>query len=139
MRVIARPLAERETDTELLGLSVSIATAAALMAWRALHVPWPICLFHALTGHPCPTCGATRAAIAFFRGDLLTAWDWNPLALASYFAVLVFDIYALAVLITGTRRLRIVQVRPAEKKFLRGAIVAVVFANWLYLVINLPR
>src|SRR6478736_3994396 len=68
MQIVRRPLAPSETNHELLWLSVSSGGLALAASWFALKLPWPICLFHALTGHPCLTCGATRSAVAFFRG-----------------------------------------------------------------------
>ncbi len=135
MRLIARPLAPGETNAELLGLTISSGAAAAFALWHALHLPWPVCAFHIVTGQPCPTCGATRAAIALLHGDLPAAWNWNPLALLAYGAVVLFDGYVLVVMATGAKRLRIVQVRPGEKKFLRASLVAVVLCNWVYLLI----
>ncbi len=37
------------------------------------------CLIKEFIGIPCPTCGMTRAYLAFFRGDILNAFYNNPL------------------------------------------------------------
>jgi Protein of unknown function (DUF2752) len=135
MRLICRPLAPRETDAELLWLTISIGAVALAALWRALHLPWSTCLFHVITRHPCPSCGATRAAIGFLHGNFAAAWNWNPLAVMTYCAIAMLNLYALVVLITGARRLRIVQVRPAEKKFLRATTIVVILGNWVYLLL----
>jgi hypothetical protein len=135
MQLTRRPLAPGETDHEFIWLLVCTGAFLFGASWIALKLPWPICLFHALTGHPCATCGATRAAIALFHGRFLAAWKWNPLAFVSYCALVLFNLYALTVLVTRGKRWRIVCVTPAEKKFLRGCLVALVLANWTYLLI----
>jgi hypothetical protein len=37
------------------------------------------CLVKHVTGMPCPTCGATRAALAFIQGDVGAAFLLNPI------------------------------------------------------------
>ncbi|MGE0432531.1 MAG: DUF2752 domain-containing protein [Planctomycetota bacterium] len=51
------------------------------------------CVFHDATGMPCPTCGSTRALLALWRGDLLTALRYNPVGslVAAVFAA--FAVY----------------------------------------------
>ena len=39
----------------------------------------PPCPLYALTGILCPGCGSTRATHALLNGDLITAFDFNPL------------------------------------------------------------
>jgi Protein of unknown function (DUF2752) len=138
MQIARRPLAPGETDYELIWLSVSLGGLALAASWFALRLPWPVCLFHTITGHPCATCGATRSAIAFFHGDLFHAWKWNPLAFLAYCSLSIFDVYAFFTLIMRTPRLRIVQLGDHEKKFLRIAIIAVFAVNWIYLLIASP-
>ena len=133
MQIVLRPLAPREVDHELLWLSISLGGLLLAAAWFSIGLPWPVCWFHQLTGHPCATCGATRAAFAFFHGNLLGAIRWNPLAFAIYCGVAAFDAYAFAVLVTRARRFR-VSFGAAEKKFLRGSAVAVLLLNWAYLL-----
>src|SRR4030088_1376904 len=109
MQLSRRPIAPGELDHELLWLSVSLGALAAAALWFALHLPWPICLFHALTGHPCATCGATRSAIAFFHGHFFDSWKWNPLAFLAYCSLSIFNIYAFLVFVMRWPRLRLAQ------------------------------
>jgi hypothetical protein len=133
MQIVRRWHASDEPDLEWLGLSVSLTGFLAAAAWLTLGLPWPVCWFHQLTGHPCATCGATRAAVAFLHGDLLGALRWNPLAFAIYCGISVFDAYAFAVLATRGRRLR-VSFSEAEKKILGGSAIAILLLNWAYLL-----
>ncbi len=136
MRLICRPLAPEETDHERLWFGVSTGAFALAAVWLALNLPWPTCAFHQITGHPCPTCGATRAAIALFHGNIFAAWHWNPLALAFYGLLAVCNVYALTAISAGAPRLRIVQVAPAEKRFWLGLAAALALVNWGYLLMT---
>lgn len=137
MRLVARPLAPNESDNELVFLCASLGVFGAAVLWFALRLPWPICLFHALTGHPCLTCGATRSAIALSHGNLLAAWKWNPLVFVSYVTMSIFDAYALFAIVARARRLRFV-ISPREKTFIRYSFLALMVANWIYLLIANP-
>ena len=64
-------------------LGASILAATALVA-----VPHALpaiarwtdagCLFHGLTGLPCPGCGITTSLLALARGDAQASWAANP-------------------------------------------------------------
>ena len=138
MRIVCRPLAPRETDHELIWLSISLGGVALAAIWFALRLPWPRCLFLTITGHPCLTCGATRCAIAFFHLNFTTAWKWNPLFFIFLCGLSIFDAYAFVVLVARARRLRLTQFSLAEKKFFRIAAIVLLLANWIYLL-SRPR
>jgi hypothetical protein len=138
MRLCRRPLAPGELDHELLWLSVSLSSLGLAAAWLSLGLPWPQCIFHTITHHPCATCGATRSAMAFFHAQFLTAWKWNPLAFVAYCGLSIFNAYALVVLLARGPRLRVVQLTRMEKGFIRGSIVTLFAINWIYLLIANP-
>ncbi|SRR6266404_3572898 len=134
MQICWRPVAPHETNYELLWFSISAAAVASAAIWLALDLPWPHCVFLALTGHPCLTCGATRAAIQLFHGRFAAALGWNPLAFVSLCGVILFDIYAAIVLVTRAPRLRIGHITPVEKTILRAAVITALTLNWIYLL-----
>jgi Protein of unknown function (DUF2752) len=138
MQICWRRVAFRETDHELLWLSVSLTSLAAAAAWFALRLPWPQCVFHALTGHPCVTCGATRSALQFFHGHFFDALQWNPLVFVVLCGVSIFDAYAAIVLLMHAPRLRIAHITAVEKNFVRILLVALLALNWIYLLISNP-
>src|SRR5438552_5124417 len=138
MDIVRRPLDPDETNHELLWLTVSSGGLSLTATWLALKLPWPICLFHALTGHPCLTCGATRSAVAFFHAHFLVAFQSNPLAFLFYCALSLFNVYALAVNVMHWPRLRILRLTASEKKFIRGSIIALFALNWVYLLAANP-
>jgi hypothetical protein len=134
VRLSRRCLHPGELDHELIWFSVSLSSLAMAALWFALHLPWPRCVFHELTGLPCLTCGATRAAMQFFHGNFRVALKWNPLAFAGLCAVSVFDLYAAIVLATHAPRWRIVYLTTFEKRFARMLVVALSLLNWVYLL-----
>jgi hypothetical protein len=138
MQLQWRKPAPHELDHELLWLTVSLGAGLALAAWFAAQLPTPHCVFHSLTGLPCLTCGATRAAIQFFHGHFGASFLFNPLAFLAYCGLIVFDLYALRVLITRALRLRLVNFSRTEKSFIRYAALLLLAGNWLYLLIARP-
>jgi len=133
MRVELRRLRAGEVDQELIWLVVSVSAAAAGIAWLALHLPWPACTFRSLTGLPCLTCGAARSASAFLHGDLGSAWKLNPLIFFGICGIILFDVYAIGVLSSGARRVRVVFPKRMRKITLT-LTGAVGLLNWLYLL-----
>ena len=132
MRIYRRPLAPREIDHELVWLSVTIGAAVLVVFWRSAGLPWPQCIFHHVTGEPCLTCGATRAAIALFHGNFPAAFALNPLATFAMLAAIALNVYAVIALVCQAGRLRFLM--SARAKFvLRMAVVVAMTANWIYL------
>jgi Protein of unknown function (DUF2752) len=134
MQLCIRRLAPREIDHELVWLSASLASLGMAVAWFTLSLPWPVCIFHELTGLPCVTCGMTRCAIQFFHGDFLAALKWNPLVFTALCGVMAFDLYAFAILATGAPRLRISFSTQTAKIFVRVFVISVFVLNWIYLL-----
>jgi len=134
MQLTRLRLAPNELDHEVIWLTVSLGSLALAAGWFALRLPWPHCAFLAVTGHPCVTCGATRSAIAFFHFDFWSAWKWNPLVFTVLCGLSIFDVYAFAVLVVRTPRLRIGQFTLAEKRFMRVVAVILLLSNWIYLL-----
>ncbi len=73
------------------------AAAAILLLLGALAIfpplqkssfDFPGCVFHKMTGLPCPLCGGTRAASALLHGDVQRAFHLNPLSLIAVAALL---------------------------------------------------
>src|SRR2546429_7545052 len=118
MQILRRPLAPGETNHELLWLTVSSGGLALAATWLALKLPWPICLFHALTGHPCLTCGATRSAVAFFFAHFFGGLQWDPLAFLFFFAVLILHPYSLALIVTRAPPVGIKGLNPGGRKII---------------------
>ncbi|HEX7880368.1 MAG TPA: DUF2752 domain-containing protein [Candidatus Eisenbacteria bacterium] len=68
----------------------------------------PPCLFKAVAGLPCPSCGLTRSGLAMGQGDWVAAFRFHPLGP-------LFVVEALAVgVFLAVRRSRGMSLKPAQ-------------------------
>ena len=134
MQLYRHQITAQEIDHELIWLLVSLGTLLGFALWLAARLPMPPCVFHTLTGLPCITCGATRSAFQFLHGHFVASLVFNPLAFITFCSVTIFDLYAVAVLITRAPRFRLINFTDAEKLLVRGGGIALLAGNWLYLL-----
>jgi hypothetical protein len=132
--VTARPLAPGETDFEPWFLFGSVTFGVGCLVWLTLRLPWPVCWFRHSLGVPCPTCGATRSALALAHGNIGLALHTNPLMCLVYLGVLFFDLYALIVVVWRMNRLRLERIPLQVQRVLRVIVVILVIGNWVYLL-----
>jgi hypothetical protein len=107
--------------------------AAALVALSPLAprvaAALPACPFKLLTGLPCPTCGATRAALALARFDLAAAFAVSPLAAGGW------TLLVAGGLVAGVASLARVELHePSLPRPFRWFLLAALLANWAYLI-----
>jgi hypothetical protein len=111
------------------GLSVLGAAYTLPVFWSRGVSPIPPCLFHQITGQPCPMCGATRGFVAMAHGDFGRAVYLYPLAPLLFAAMLIGIAYGGWVLVTG-RHIRLgLSVRAQQNIGL--VLLALFAANWL--------
>ena len=106
---------------------------AAVLLLHLDRLPFPVCLFKQMTGLPCLSCGGTRAVGQLVRLHLETALSLNPLVTLLAAVVLVWGAVDAALLPSG-RALGLV-LSPAAARAARVAAVALLIANWVYLVV----
>lgn len=115
---------------------LALALTLALVALRRLDpAAWlPACLFRALTGWPCPTCGGTRCLIALAALDWKRAFLLNPLVTLAAWAIPVAALLGIAEWVLRRPLLPPERLcRQARAPLLLAGLVA---ANWLYLLLR---
>lgn len=112
----------------VVGVWGGLVVVAAWIEARTGRIP-ETCVFHALTGRPCPTCGSTRALQAFLGGRLLEALAWNPL-------VVVVGGFACVWLLIRTTSARgpVLELSPRERRISLGLGALAVALNWAWLL-----
>jgi hypothetical protein len=88
---------------------------------------FPLCPFRTLTGFRCPGCGTTRALHQLLHGNLLAAFELNPLLLLALPVVGILLILYTRSAITGRPMPQIV----LPRKF-AWALYVVVFGFWVF-------
>jgi hypothetical protein len=121
------------TPLGLVFLACGVVIALAVGVLHLDHLPVAFCAFKAITGLPCLTCGTTRAFGQLFRLDLPGALAMNPLSASVALAMVPWGVADLA-LLPRDRALSL-KVSPRVAPFLRVAAIAVVAANWAYLIV----
>jgi hypothetical protein len=124
----------REIDHEALWSAVIVASAvSAAVVLHLAGLPPIGCVFKALSGLPCLTCGFGRGLLSLSHGDVLSAARWNPLVPLGAAAAAAYVTYAAFALLAGSKRLR-ARVTGREALVLRWAVVAVCAVIWGFLI-----
>lgn len=127
--------AGRGSDGRQIGLLWGLVALAlvAMSPWAAQVVDSaPACPVKSISGLPCPTCGASRAAAALAGFDPVSALRLNPLVAVAWMVLVIGGLAALVWSIGG-RALPRLPVRLSQSERLAGATLLA--ANWLYLVV----
>jgi hypothetical protein len=88
---------------------------------------FPVCPFRALTGFTCPGCGTTRGLHKLFHGDVIGAFQLNPLMLV-LFPILL---YVLIRYTSATMRGRSINMNQLDAKYI-WVLFAVVLSFWIF-------
>ena len=135
MRFQWRPPIPGGRDPELIWGSILAASALIAAIWLKLGLPTPLCPLHALSGIPCPTCGATRAVAALLHGEIARAIILNPLMAALLLGAALYVCYAAVVVLGRLPRLRWEPLTKTEANLARFAAMVLLATNWMYLLL----
>ncbi len=94
----------------------------------------PTCVFKALTGIPCPTCGSTRSLVLLSHGHIVPALFMNPLIGACGLAGILLFFIDLITLFLGLPKISIF-VPQSGKDRMRFYMLFLIVANWSYLIL----
>ena len=68
------------------------------------------------------------------HGDIGLAFRTNPMMCLLYLGIILFDLYAVTVLLFRTKRLRLERIPLQVQCTLRVIVVSLVIGNWIYLL-----
>jgi hypothetical protein len=134
LTVTLRQLTPAEIDHELIWGGIAVLVLGVARWFPFAVFPPPRCPLKMLTGYPCCTCGLTRSLLAFAHGEVVAAFTWNPLVALCALGSVVYALYAAIVLVFGLPRVRWSLTAFWERVVVRLLAVAVIVANWAYLV-----
>ena len=89
-----------------------------------------LCHFKRVAGVACPTCGLTRGVTTMLDGDVAGGLRYNPFVLGV--GLVFLAVMAVRLLLARTPRL---ELSVTEKRIAWGALAALFFANWAYVIV----
>jgi len=93
----------------------------------------PPCMFHLITGVPCPACGATRTGVMLSHFQIADAFMQNPLFFVLFVALVMWGINSMVGLLIGKNAT--ITLYQSERKIMRWILIFAIPLNWLYLIL----
>lgn len=59
------------------------------------------CVFHRITGIPCPFCGGTRSVVKATEGQWRDSWEWSPLGIFLVVGGTIISLWLAICAVTG--------------------------------------
>jgi hypothetical protein len=114
------------------GKAGQASVIAALLGVAALTnpthpLPFEVCVFHKLTGLPCPTCGMTRAVCHAVHGHWAQSVAWHPAGILLAAGLAGWMLWAAAEAWRGQPIAEVLRGRLARALVLTGVTVSGVF------------
>ena len=113
----------------LVAIWVALGSAVVCLSTQ-LHKPVQLCLFRALTGLPCLTCGTTRSVMSLLQGRFVQAWLYNPMMFSG---MVMFFVATLARIVLG-RSVR-VHLNEPQRTLVWIAAAILLLSNWAYVIL----
>jgi hypothetical protein len=94
-----------------------------------------LCLVHAATGYPCPSCGTTRSVVFLLKGDPTAAIQTNPIGFLALAALLLLPLLLVYDVIRS--RQLVVHLYQLAERWLRKPLFAsfsilLILLNWIW-------
>ena len=121
-----------ETAKRQMMAALLWATLAAGAVYLYLFEPgksgfFPACPFRMLTGFNCPGCGSTRGLHRLLHGDVVAAFEFNPLLIIS----LPFLLYALTRYTNAALRGQPLNWNRLNARYI-STLIVVIISFWIF-------
>src|SRR5882762_2792997 len=120
--VLSRPL-----RAVLIWVTLAAGTAYLYIFEPGKSGFFPACPFRTFTGFACPGCGSTRGLHRLLHGDVVAAFEFNPLLILS----LPFLLYALLRYTNAAVRGRPMKVHHLNPKYI-WALLVFILSFWIF-------
>lgn len=97
------------------------------------------CLFHRVTGIPCPSCGSTRGMKELIKGNYSEAFAMNALCYVQALFLLLYPLLLLADLVLKKRwvcQSYVWTIRMINQPFITTVLILFILINWIYLILE---
>lgn len=95
----------------------------------------PVCLFHTVTGVPCPSCGTTRAALLLLKGQVGASLAKNPLGVVAVAFMLISPVWVIVDLVRSKSTFLVAYNRMetlVRRPFVASILIGLVLLNWFW-------
>ena len=116
-------IVNRRIGVVLLWLTIVAGSVCLFVLEPGKSILFPVCPFRALTGFTCPGCGSTRGMHQLLHGNIVAAFELNPLLLLA----LPFFTYALL-----RYSYRVMSGKPIEHNTLAPKYIYTIFGVLLF-------
>ncbi|HLX13469.1 MAG TPA: DUF2752 domain-containing protein [Bacteroidota bacterium] len=111
------------------------------VADQSVHGETPtVCLFKAITGLPCPSCGATRAILLLLHGNFRDSMMMNPLGIILLLGLIILLLWLIADMLRRSdsfyRSYRKTENMLAHNYRLSVPLVFLVLSNWIWNIVK---
>ena len=103
-----------------------------MVGYALLSIP---CIFHTITGYPCPACGTRRALLSLLKGDIYTTVLINPYGLILALLVIFYTTGLTCDFIRKSRQFRDWLKRSEQllaNKYILMLIILLMLLNWIW-------
>lgn len=106
-----------------------------LSSEQSMSKPFEVCLIKNITNVPCPSCGSTRSILALTKGNIIEAFNINPLGFLIAIIMVILPLWIIAD-ITAKKNTLFNFYQKTEtylrKPQLAIPLVLIVIFNWIW-------